>query len=166
MTIDRLTTRLRDALTAGHALAEEHRHGALEPAHVLAALLNPPDPGTRSLLGQAGVDPERLRKAMSSWLDAQPQVSGDHAIQGSPSLSRSLNRADRLAQKAGDAFVPVEWWLRSCLDDGEAGRLLKDAGAKEDALEAAIAAARGGDKVESENAENPWRRDDSPQPNR
>jgi ATP-dependent Clp protease ATP-binding subunit ClpB len=70
-------------------------------------------------------------------------------------LSRLLNVTDRLAQQRGDAFIASELFLLAALDDGgEAGRALKAAGATRPKLEAAIEAMRGGEKVQSENAED------------
>src|SRR4029079_7787183 len=70
-------------------------------------------------------------------------------------LARLLNVTDKLAQQRGDAFIASELFLLAAVDDaGEAGRALKAAGATRQKLEAAVDAMRGGEKVQSENAED------------
>src|SRR5690606_34847392 len=69
-------------------------------------------------------------------------------------LSRLLNVTDKLAQQRGDAFIASELFLLAALDDkGAVGQALKGAGADKSRLEAAIDKVRGGEKVQSENAE-------------
>ncbi|WP_410968566.1 Clp protease N-terminal domain-containing protein, partial [Salmonella sp. SAL4443] len=62
---------------------------------------------------------------------------------------------DKFAQQRGDTFIASELFLLALADDSsEAGRALKAAGASKQKLEAAIDAIRGGEKVQSENAED------------
>ncbi|HJY38938.1 MAG TPA: ATP-dependent chaperone ClpB, partial [Steroidobacteraceae bacterium] len=65
------------------------------------------------------------------------------------------NVTDKLAQQRGDAFIASELFLLAATDDdGDAGRALKAAGANRQRMESAIDAMRGGEKVQSENAED------------
>jgi ATP-dependent Clp protease ATP-binding subunit ClpB len=96
-----------------------------------------------------------LRERLGEILDRLPKVSGQAGnVSVGNDLSRLLNVTDKLAQQRGDAYIASELFLLAALEDtGDAGRALKAAGASKQALEAAIDAMRGGEKVQDENAE-------------
>jgi ATP-dependent Clp protease ATP-binding subunit ClpB len=156
MRMDKLTSRFQQALADAQSLAVGRDHNLIEPAHLLVALLDQPGGGTRPLLAQAGVNVPLLRERLGEVLEKLPKVSGQAGqVSVGNDLSRLLNVTDRLAQQRGDAFIASELFLLAALDDGgEAGRALKAAGATRPKLEAAIEAMRGGEKVQSENAED------------
>ena len=155
MRMDKLTSRFQQALADAQSLAVGRDHNVIEPAHLLAALLDQPGGGTRPLLAQAGVNVPVLRERVGEALDKLPKVSGQAGSVGiGNDLARMLNVADKLAQQRGDAFIASELFLLALLDDGgDAGRAFKAAGANKAKLDAAIDAMRGGEKVQSENAE-------------
>ncbi|MFL6593576.1 MAG: ATP-dependent chaperone ClpB [Luteimonas sp.] len=156
MRMDKLTSRFQQALSDAQSLAVGRDHNLIEPAHLLVALLDQSGGGTRPLLAQAGVNVPVLRERLAELLDRLPKVSGqDGNISVGNDLARLLNVTDKLAQQRGDAFIASELFLLAAVDDsGEAGRALRAAGATRQKLEAAIDAMRGGEKVQSENAED------------
>ena len=156
MRMDKLTSRFQQALADAQSLAVGRDHNLIEPAHLLVALIDQSGGGTRPLLAQAGVNVPLLRERLGEILDKLPRVSGQAgSVSVGNDLSRLLNVTDKLAQQRGDAFIASELFLLAALDDGgEAGRALKAAGATRQKLETAIDAMRGGEKVQSENAED------------
>ena len=155
MRMDKLTSRFQQALADAQSLAVGRDHNFIEPAHLLVALLDQQGGGARPLLAQAGVNVPVLRERLGEILDRLPKVSGQAGnVSVGNDLARLLNVTDKLAQQRGDAFIASELFLLAALEDGgEAGRALKAAGASKQALEAAIDAMRGGEKVQDENAE-------------
>src|SRR5207342_3289801 len=155
MRMDKLTSRFQQALADAQSLAVGRDHNLIEPAHLLAALIDQSGGGTRPLLSQAGVNVPVLRERLSELLDKLPKVSGQEGnVSVGNALGRLLNVTDKLAQQRGDAYIASELFLLAAVDDsGDAGRALKAAGANRQKLEAAIEAMRGGEKVQSENAE-------------
>ena len=155
MRMDKLTSRFQQALADAQSLAVGRDHNLIEPAHLLVALLDEPGGGSRPLLAQAGVNVPLLRERLGEILDRLPKVTGqDGNISLGNDLGRLLNVADKLAQQRGDDFIASELFLLAAVDDsGDAGRVLKAAGATKPKLEAAIDAMRGGQKVQDENAE-------------
>jgi ATP-dependent Clp protease ATP-binding subunit ClpB len=155
MRMDKLTSRFQQAIADAQSLAVGRDHNVIEPVHLLAALLDQQGGGTRPLLAQAGVNVPLLRERVGEALEKLPKVSGQAGSVGvGNDLARMLNLTDKLAQQRGDAFIASELFLLALLDDGsEAGRAFKAAGANKAKLEAAIDAVRGGEKVQSENAE-------------
>ena len=156
MRMDKLTSRFQQAIADAQSLAVGRDHNVIEPAHLLVALLDQPGGGTRPLLAQAGVNVPALRERLGEAMEKLPKVSGQAGNVGvGNDLARLLNVTDKLAQQRGDAFIASELFVLAALDDGgDAGRALKAAGANKAKLEAAIDAMRGGEKVQSENAED------------
>jgi ATP-dependent Clp protease ATP-binding subunit ClpB len=155
MRIDRLTTKLQQALADAQSLAVGADNQYVTPAHLLAALLNQEDGGTASLLAKAGVNVARVREGVKRVIDGLPKVQGHGGdLQISRELSSLLNVADKEAQKRGDQYIASELVVLALSDDkGEVGRLLKEAGASRKALEQAIDTVRGGEKVADPEAE-------------
>ncbi|MDQ7997565.1 MAG: ATP-dependent chaperone ClpB [Luteibacter sp.] len=155
MRMDRLTSRFQQALADAQSLAVGRDNNMLEPAHVLVALLDQQGGSTGPLLTQAGVNVPALRQRVGEILDRLPRVSGQEGnINLGNDLNRLLNLTDKLAQQRGDQFIASELFLLATLEDrGEVGGALKAAGATKERLEAAIEKLRGGEKVQSENAE-------------
>ena len=155
MRMDKLTSRFQQALADAQSLAVGRDHNLIEPAHLLVALIDQQGGGTRPLLGQAGVNVPLLREQLGEVLDRLPKVSGQAgSVSVGNDLGRLLNVTDKLAQQRGDAYIASELFLLAALEDGgEAGRLMKGAGASRQQLEAAIDKVRGGESVQDENAE-------------
>ena len=155
MRIEKFTTKFQQALADAQSLAVGGDQQFIEPQHLLLALVNQEDGGTASLLSRAGVNLPGLRKDLEGAIKRLPQVSG-HA--GDVSIGRDLanllNLTDKEAQKRGDQFIASEMFLLALTDDkGETGRLAKQHGLQRKALEAAVMAVRGGQGVDSQEAE-------------
>jgi ATP-dependent Clp protease ATP-binding subunit ClpB len=155
MRLDKLTTKLQEALADAQSHAVGHDNQYIEPIHLLTALLNQDDGGSRSLLQRAGVNVNGLTTAMKSAMERLPKVSGNGGeVQVGRELVTVLNLADKEAQKRGDQFIASEMILLALADDkSEAGKLARENGLTRKALEAAIQAVRGGAHVDSQEAE-------------
>ncbi|HET6396893.1 MAG TPA: ATP-dependent chaperone ClpB [Pseudoxanthomonas sp.] len=156
MRMDKLTSRFQQALADAQSLAVGRDHSVLEPAHVLAALLDQAGGSARPLLAQAGVNVPLLRERLGEVLEKLPRVSGQAGnLSVGNDLARLLNVTDKLAQEGGDTYIASEWFLLAALEDGgPAGQALKAAGGDKARLRAAIDRLRGGEKVQSESAED------------
>ncbi|OOG55603.1 ATP-dependent chaperone ClpB [Rhodanobacter sp. C03] len=152
---DKLTSRFQQALADAQSLAVGRDNNMLEPVHVMAALLGQQGGSTGPLLTQAQVNVPALQQRVNDMLERLPKVSGQEGnIHAGNELTRLLNLTDKLAQQRGDQFIASELFVLAALDDkGELGAALKAAGATKPNLEAAIEKLRGGEKVQSENAE-------------
>ena len=155
MRLDKLTTKLQEALSDAQSLAVGNDNQYIEPAHILTALLNQDDGGARSLLQRAGVNVGGLSSALKNALERLPKVSGTGGeVQIGRESVALLNLADKEAQKRGDQFIASEMILLALTDDkSDAGRLARENGLSRKPLEAAITAVRGGGNVASQDAE-------------
>ncbi|WP_153130597.1 ATP-dependent chaperone ClpB [Dechloromonas hortensis] len=155
MRLDKFTTKFQEALADAQSLAIGGDQQFIEPQHLLLALLQQDDGGTTSLLSRAGVNVPGLKRDLEQALTRLPQVEG-HG--GDVSLGRDLtnllNLTDKEAQKRGDQFIASEMFLLALCDDkNETGRIAKQHGLSRKSIEAAIMAVRGGQGVDSQEAE-------------
>jgi ATP-dependent Clp protease ATP-binding subunit ClpB len=155
MRIDRLTSKLQLALSDAQSLAVGLDHSAIEPIHLMQALLEQQGGSIKPLLMQVGFDINGLRQALSKELDQLGKIqnpSGD--VNLSQDLARLLNQADRLSQQKGDQFISSELVLLAAMDDStKLGKLLLSQGVSRKALENAVTNLRGGDAVNDPNVE-------------
>jgi ATP-dependent Clp protease ATP-binding subunit ClpB len=155
MRFDKLTTKFQQAFADAQSMAVGNDNPYIEPQHLLLALLNQEDGGTAAILQRAGANVQALRNGLQASITRLPKVSGQG---GEVSISRDLNNllnlTDKEAQKRGDQFIASEMFLLALLDDkGETGRALKEAGATKAGVEQAVQAVRGGENVQSPEAE-------------
>ena len=156
MRMDKLTTRFQQALADAQSLAVGRDHPAIEPVHVMAALLDQPQGSTTPLLAQSGVALPAFRKALNEALAALPKVGqADGNVQVGQELGRVLNLADKAAQQRNDQYIASELFvLAAAQDSGRLGQLLKQHGATPETISRAIDAVRGGQSTDSADAED------------
>jgi ATP-dependent Clp protease ATP-binding subunit ClpB len=155
MRFEKLTTKFQQAISDAQSLALGADNAYIEPQHLLLALMQQEDGGSASLLARAGVQVPALKAALTQALSRLPKVEGQGGeVTMSRDLNNLLNLTEKEAMKRGDAFIASEFYLLAALDDkAETGRLLKQHGASKPALEAAIQSVRGGEGVQSSEAE-------------
>jgi len=155
MRFDKLTTKFQQALADAQSMALSNDNGAIEPQHLLATMLAQEDGGTSSLLSRAGVAVPKLKQGVAKAIERLPKVQGlGGEIAVSRDLNNLLNLTDKEAGKRGDQFIASELFLLALSDDkGDTGRLVKEHGLTRKALETAIDAVRGGEAVDSQEAE-------------
>ncbi|WP_340647911.1 ATP-dependent chaperone ClpB [Pseudoxanthomonas winnipegensis] len=156
MRMDKLTSRFQQALADAQSLAVGRDNNFIEPVHLMVALIDQTGGSTKALLQQAGVNVPLLRERLGEALDALPKVTGQAGnLSVGNDLSRLLNVTDKLAQQHGDAFIASEWFVLAAVEDsGPLGLMLRNAGADKARISAAIDKIRGGESVQSENAED------------
>ncbi len=151
-----LTSKSQEALTSAQRRAVGAGNPTLEPAHLLAALLEQPDGIAVALVDAAGVDRGALTSAAQAAVAALPRAAGSTvgAPQASGALQRALAAATSLAQGHGDRYLSTEHLLLAlAAGSGETADLLRRHGADEAALTAALDRVRGSARVTSADPE-------------
>lgn len=155
MRVDRLTSQLQVALSDAQSIALGQDHTAIEPVHLMLALIDQQGGAIRPLLMQVGFDVNKLKAGLQQQLGELPKIqtpTGDMSL--SQDLARLLNQADRLSQQKKDQFISSELVLLAAMDDNtRIGKLLLAQGVSRQALDNAIANLRGGASVDDPNAE-------------
>lgn len=155
MRLDKLTTQFQEILSEAQSLALAHDNQYIDPLHLLAALLAQSDGSGRSLLQRAGVNVGGLQKATQAAIKTLPQVQGTGGeVQLARETINLLNLSEKEALKRGDQFIASEMFILALTEDkGRAAQLAKESGLSRKSLESAIEAVRGGQDVQSPDAE-------------
>ncbi|MFT5934735.1 MAG: ATP-dependent Clp protease ATP-binding subunit ClpB, partial [Hydrogenophaga sp.] len=153
MRLDKLTTKFQEALSDAQTLALGNDNAYIEPAHLLLAMLRQAD-GPQSLLQRAGVNVPGLSKAAEAAVKKLPSVQGQDQVTVGPELGKLLQATEKEAIKRGDQFLAGELYLLAVAEaKGELGRIANENGLTRKSLETAIDAVRGGQKMDSPEAE-------------
>jgi ATP-dependent Clp protease ATP-binding subunit ClpB len=153
MRIEKLTTKFQEALGEAQTLALTHDNAYIEPVHVLAAMIRVDD-GPKALMNRAGVNVAGLLASAEAAIKRLPQVQGHEQVTVGRDMVSLLQAAEKESIKRGDQFIAGELFLLALADHkGDAGNLARANGLTRKSLEAAIDAVRGGQSVDSADAE-------------
>jgi ATP-dependent Clp protease ATP-binding subunit ClpB len=153
---EKFTTRSREAIEAAQLAATTGGHSAVEPIHVLTALLRDGEGTAGSLVTKAGVDAALLRAQAEAVQSRLPSASGATVKQpaASPALTRVLAAALDLAGSMKDDYVATEHLLIALAGtESSAQQVLTEAGLTEAGLREGLTAVRGNRRVTSQDAE-------------
>lgn len=156
MNLNNFTIKSQEVIQKAVEIAQGYSHQAVEPAHLLRAILDEGENITGFLLRKLGVNPGTFDAVLNRMLDSMPKVSGGEQYL-SNAANRVLQKALEYSKAMGDQFVSVEHILLGLVAAGEqVGQLMKDAGITEKELKQAIAELRKGAKVDSQTAEDTY----------
>lgn len=156
MNINKFTIKAQEAIQESANRAQSLGQQAIEPIHLLGAVLNTGEEITSFLLQKTGVNPQLIRNEIEKEEQKLPKVSGGESYFSRES-NMVLTKASEIAQNMGDEFVSVEPILLALLEvQSGASTLLKNRGINSKELKAAISELRKGEKVKSQNAEDTY----------
>src|SRR5712664_887599 len=158
MRLDKLTVKAQEALQAAQSLAGERGHQAVEPEHLLHALIGQKDGVVAPILGKLGVRAEALTSQLDAAIEKIPQVRGGSGQYIGERLRAALDRAQKQAESMKDEYVSTEHLLVAVAQDreGAAGRELAHAGVTPDAILKALVDVRGSQRVTDQNPEDKY----------
>ncbi|YCM45203.1 ATP-dependent chaperone ClpB [Verrucomicrobiaceae bacterium 227] len=156
--MNKLTTKLQEALQSAQQLALRSAHPELRSTHLLLALLQQEGGIVVPLIEKAGGDPTVLKASVAASMASEPRVQGAGSQpQMSYGLRSVLDQADQVREKMEDEFLSVEHAVLGMLkDDSPAGKLLKEAGLTEAKLGQSLKEIRGSQKVTDEDPEGKY----------
>ncbi|GIX12083.1 MAG: hypothetical protein KatS3mg118_0042 [Paracoccaceae bacterium] len=109
MNFEKFTERARGFVQAAQTIAMRESHQRMLPEHLLKALLDDGQGMAAGLIRKAGGDPGAVLEAVDAALARQPKVQGGNGqLYLDSATGQVLAEAEKLAQKAGDAYVTVE----------------------------------------------------------
>ena len=154
MNINSLTIKAQEALQSAVTLARDAGQQAVEPQHLLMALLKEDDSLSNFLLGRVGVNVRMLKSELQQAVDALPKVSGGNGEQYfSTDTSKTIQRAVDFTRTFNDKYASVEHLLLGLVAErGAVADMLKRNGASEKELVAAIREFRKGATVDSQTS--------------
>ena len=156
MNFNNFTIKSQEAVQEAVNLTRARGQQAIDPAHLMAAVMKVGDTVTNFLFQKLGVNAQQIAQLVERQMDSLPKVSG-----GEPYLSRETNevlqRAVELSKEMGDQYVALEELVLALLVvKSTVGTMLKDAGVTEKELRAAIGELRKGGRVTSQSSEDTY----------
>jgi ATP-dependent Clp protease ATP-binding subunit ClpB len=157
MDLNKLTLKSQEALARAQQRASEQSHQQVEPAHLLAALLDEPEGVVYPLLQKLGASPRALRNRLDGILEGLPKVYGSAEVYLSTAFRAVLEAAFSEADGLGDAYVSTEHLLLALIEgrDDVAG-LLAEAGIDRPRVLAALKEIRGSHRVTDQTPEDKY----------
>jgi ATP-dependent Clp protease ATP-binding subunit ClpB len=156
MNLDKYTQKSQEAILAAQGLAQNYNHQAIEPTHLLLALLQQDQGVVPAIVTKVAGSPLALRDELQTDLNNRPKISGANMDVGlSRPAADALQAAERYAKGMQDDYVSTEHILLGLTDSPE-GKRLSQYGLTKDAILAALKTVRGSQRVTSENPESTY----------
>jgi ATP-dependent Clp protease ATP-binding subunit ClpB len=156
MNFNNFTIKSQEAVQEAVNLAQSRGQQAIDPVHVLHAVMKVGENVTNFIFQKLGMNGQQVALVVDKQMESLPKVSG-----GEPYLSRETNevfqKATQYSKEMGDEFVSLEHLLLALLVvKSTVSTILKDAGMTEKELRAAINELRKGEKVTSQSSEDTY----------
>jgi len=156
MNLDKYTQKSQEAILAAQRLAQDFNHQAIEPTHLLLALLQQDQGVVPAIVTKVAGSPLAIRSELQNELNDRPKISGANMDVGlSRPAADTLQAAERYAKGMQDDYVSTEHILLGLTDSPE-GKRLSQYGLTKDAILAALKTVRGSQRVTSENPESTY----------
>lgn len=154
MNINKWAVTAQEALQSAMGVAVDAQAGALEPIHLLKALLDSGERNITAIIERVGADPKSIQNQTDQAIARAPKVSGDSSQMGmSNDFVRLTNDAEKIATKMDDQYVTSEHLLIALADDkSDAGSILKASGVTAKRIQEAYTELRGDSRVTSQDA--------------
>ncbi len=153
MNFEKFTIKSQEALQKAAEIATGNQQQAIEPGHILKAILETDENVPNYLFKKLNVNGNILQSKLDEIVASYPRVSGQQAYL-SNATNTVLQNADKELREFDDEFVAVEHLLLALLSTRDkVSSIMKDAGFERAGLIKAIRELRGGNKVTDQNAE-------------
>src|ERR1043165_7424341 len=155
MNLNNFTIKAAEAIQQSQQVAFNHSNSNVETEHILKALLSEQDSPVEFLLKKNGVNVQQLETKLDTQIAKLPKISGTEPAQNiSGDANNAILRAQPTLKQFGDEFVTPEHLLLGIIQgNDDTAKLLKDAGATEQGLIAAVKDLRKGSTVTSQTQE-------------
>ena len=156
MNLNNFTIKSQEAIQQAQQLAQQLGHQQIENEHLFKGIATVDENVTPFLLKKLDINVNLFHQILDKTLQSFPKVSGGD-IMLSREASRTLNEASSIAGQMKDEFVAVEHlFLAIFKSSSKVAQILKDQGATEKGIKAAIEELRKGEKVTSQSAEETY----------
>lgn len=153
MNFEKFTIKSQEALQKSAEIAMAGQHQAIEPGHLLKAILETDENVTSYLIKKLNVNENILQNKLGEVLNGYPRVSGQQPYLSSAS-NAVMQQADKELREFKDEFIAVEHLILALLSTRDKiSSIMKDVGFERSGLIKAIRELRGGSNVTDQNAE-------------
>jgi len=157
MNINKLTLKAQEAVQKAQEIAAGYQNQALEPIHLLAALVQDSQGIVPPLLQKTGASMNFLKIKVNELMERLPKVQGVSGTHLSSDLNAVMQTAFKEAQDMKDEYVSTEHVLMALAESRTpGGQLLKDQGATREAMLKVLTEIRGNRKITDQNPEDKY----------
>jgi ATP-dependent Clp protease ATP-binding subunit ClpB len=157
MNFEKFTIKSQEALQKSAEIATANQQQAIEPGHLLKAILETDENVTTYLIKKLNINQTLLDTKLEEVLQGYPRVSGQQAYLSS-ATNAILQQAEKELKEFKDQFIAVEHLLLALISTKDkVSSFMKDAGFERAGLIKAIKELRGGSSVTDQNAEAKYR---------
>ncbi|WP_373056944.1 ATP-dependent chaperone ClpB [Zunongwangia sp. H14] len=156
MNFNNFTIKSQEAIQQAQQLAQEMGHQQIENEHIFKAITKVDENVAPFLLKKLNINVSLFNQILDNTLQSFPKVSGGD-IMLSREAGKTVNEAISIANKMNDEYVSIEHLILAIFkSSSKVAQILKDQGATEKGLKAAIEELRKGDRVTSQSAEETY----------
>ncbi len=153
MNFDKFTIKSQEALQKSAEIATSRQQQAIEPGHLLKAILETDENVSNYLFKKLNINSTILETKLEEIVNSYPKVSGQQPYL-SGTTNTVLQQAEKELREFKDEYIAVEHLLLALLaTKDKVSSLMKDSGFEKAGLIKAIKELRGGAKVTDQNAE-------------
>ncbi|MGE5374643.1 MAG: ATP-dependent chaperone ClpB [Bacteroidota bacterium] len=156
MDLSKYTQKSQDAILSAQQIAQDYGHPAIEPIHLLLALLRQDEGIVPAIVTKVAGSVQGLRDELSNDLNKRPRMQGSNTEPGlAQGTSTALQAAERYAKGMQDDYVSTEHILLGLTESPE-GRRLASFGLTKDAILNALKSVRGSQRVTTQDPESTY----------
>ena len=159
MNANRMTQKTLESMQNAQSLCTGYQNNAVEPIHILTALMQQPDGLIPQLMQRIGVHAEAMANAAEKEVAALPHVTGSGRQAGMVYVSNETeqlyNKAEEIAKQMQDEYISVEHVFLAMLRSGDrtVKKLLTQFIVTETKVLAALKEIRGNTRITNETPE-------------
>ena len=157
MTYNDFTIKSQDAILQGQKIGKDRDHQSIDTYHLIVGMMEVDESTMRFLFEKMEVNTDGLREALIAAVDKHEQTKGATKQHLTKNCNRALNRAKKMMPEFKDDYISLELMLLGILQgDDKGAEILKEAGATEKGLKAAMKELRNGKTVKDKSSESSY----------
>jgi len=156
MNFNNYTIKAQEAVQQAQQIATANQHQAIETAHLVKGIMAADDNVLLFLTNKLGIDFNTFKKGIDSIIGSYPKVQGGEQFL-SNDASKALHKAEAMMKDFGDQFITIELIILGIFASNDSvSKVMKQLGANEKDLKAAITELRKGSSATSATAEDTY----------
>jgi ATP-dependent Clp protease ATP-binding subunit ClpB len=155
MTYDNFTIKAQEAILKSQQLAGKLEQQGVDTVHLIKGIIETDPKLVEFIFNKVDINLAILKRDLNKAIETYPKVSNIDKQYLTNDANQSLARAKKMLKEFEDEFISLELMLMGIITGKDkASQILKDLGATEQLLKAAILELRKGRKVTEQSAED------------
>ncbi len=157
MTFDNFTIKAQDAILKAQQIAAGYDQQYVDTLHLIKGILETDENVATFIFQKANIDVAALKIRLDALIKAYPRMEGSEKQYLTDNANKALSAAKKLLPEMGDEYISIELILVGIAKGADKGaQILKDMGATEATLKAAIQELRKGQKVTDQSTDSSY----------